>query len=122
MTAPARYNFRVFQGQTWNDTIAFTNDADDTPIDLTGFTARMQVRADITDANVILELTTGNGKLVIATPANGQLQFNVSATDMAALPCNYDYQAWPYDLELVNGSVVSRKLEGMVIISPEVTR
>lgn len=91
-------------------------------MDLTGYTARMQVREDISSTATLLELTTANGYFAIPTPANGTININVPASVTAALPANNDYQIWAYDLEIVNGSYVRRILTGAVLIYPEVTR
>lgn len=40
-------------------------DANDTPLDLSGYTARMQIRPSVGSATINDELTTENGRLVI---------------------------------------------------------
>lgn len=126
MAAPARYTFRVYQGQTWEETITVNNPDTTTPMDLTGYTARMHVRGELADAATLLELDEDNGRLLVSDPSNGELTILVSAADMAELPLFFDIQVWVYDLEIVRASpspeYVQRVMEGGVVAYPEVTR
>lgn len=86
------------------------------PVDLTGATARMQIRAGLGGA-LLLELTTENDGLAITGP--GTLTRFLSAAQTAAL-------AWAeavYDLEVEYADgTVQRYLQGAVTVSREVTR
>lgn len=89
-----------------------------TPLDLTGFTARMHIRASVGSADVLLELSTENGGIAI-DPATGTITLSISATDTAALT----WRQGVYDLELTDGAgVVTRLARGRVAVCPEVTR
>ncbi len=85
------------------------------PVDLTGATARMQIRAGVGGA-LLLELTTENDGLAITGP--GTLTRTMSASQTAAL-------AWAeavYDLEVEYADgTVQRYLQGAVTVSREVT-
>jgi hypothetical protein len=86
------------------------------PVDLTGATARMQIRAK-PGAALLLELTTENGGLSIASP--GTITRYLSATASAAL----GWSTGVYDLEVeYPDGTVHRYFEGNVTVSPEVTR
>ena len=88
------------------------------PLDLTGYTGRMQVRASIDAPGVLLDLTTENGGIVIDAPT-GTIDRRVSAADSAALT----FQSGVYDLELVDAAGdVTRLAEGDVCVDREVTR
>lgn len=122
MGQPANYTLQAYQGQTWDDSIV-VNQADGTPTDLTGYSARMQIREEYSSPTAFLELTAGNGRLSIPTPADGTIVFNVTASDMAALDLNYEPKALFYDLEIYTGAgYVQRILEGIIILWPEITR
>lgn len=85
--------------------------------DLSGYTARMQIRATQADDDVIHELTTLNGGISLS--ADGQIALLITDTDTAA----FDFTNAVYDLELIDGSgVVTTILEGKVTLSREVTR
>lgn len=111
----AIFDVTIEQGATWTRTLTITDDG--TPRNLTGYTARMQIRRAAADASVLLELTTVNGRITI-TALTGTLILSLSATETAAL----SWTRGVYDLEIVAGSAVERLLEGAVTVSPEVTR
>lgn len=85
------------------------------PVDLTGATARMQIRAGLGGA-LLLELNTENGGLAITGP--GTLTRTLSATETAALT----WTDGVYDLEVeYSDGTVQRYLQGAVTVSREVT-
>jgi hypothetical protein len=86
---PGRYNITVVNGTTF--TLAPSWQINNLAVNLTGYSADMQVR-DISN-NLIVELSTANGNAVI-TPAIGQVTFSLTATQTSAanLPVgNYNY-------------------------------
>lgn len=88
------------------------------PLDLTGYTARMQVRQSVGSEQILLELTTEDGGIAIDA-ATGTITLQVSATDSAA----FTWRAGVYDLELIDtGGAVTRLASGAVTVCPEVTR
>ncbi len=87
------------------------------PVDLAGFTARMQIRAKLEDTVVIKELTTENGLIAINNTTK-TITLNISATDTAA----FSFQTAVYSLELVNGAVVTPFANGTMTLVREVTR
>ena len=85
------------------------------PVDLTGVTARMQIRAGVGGA-LLLELTTENDGLAITGP--GTLTRTMSAAQTAALT----WADGVYDLEVEYADgTVQRYLQGAVTVSREVT-
>lgn len=85
------------------------------PVDLTGATARMQIREQVGGA-VLLDLTTDNGGLAITGP--GTITRTISATQTAALM----WTEAVYDLEVqYQDGTVQRYLQGAVTVSREVT-
>lgn len=89
-----------------------------TPVDLTGYTARMDIRDSVDASAVLLSLTTVNGRIAIDTAAK-TITLTISATDSAAIT----WQNAVYDLELVSaGGIVTRVLSGSIEVSKEVTR
>lgn len=85
------------------------------PVDLTGATARMQIRAGLGGA-VLLELTTENGGLAITGP--GTITRTLSATQTAAL--TWTDGVYDLEVEYADGTV-QRYLQGAVTVSREVT-
>ena len=85
---PGRYNITVVNGTTFQLSPVWK--VDNLPVDLTGYTADMQVR-DISN-NLIVELTTSSGISISA--ALGQVNLTLTATQTSAgnLPAgNYTY-------------------------------
>lgn len=87
------------------------------PVDLAGFTARMQIRQKLEDSTVIKELTTENGGITINNTTK-TISLNISATDTAA----FSFQTAVYSLELVNGAIVTPFANGSMTLVKEVTR
>lgn len=86
--------------------------------DLTGYTARMQIRTEVEATTALISLTTENGRITI-TPEDGQLDLYISAEDTEAL----DFETGVHDVEIVSaGGEVTRIVQGKVKLSPEVTR
>lgn len=121
------HNFVCEQGATFKRTIEIEEPdlvADPTgetfvPYDLTGFTARMQVRRTIDSSNFLLSLTTENGTLEINPSGSiNVIAINVSASVTASLSTS-----GIYDIEIQNEQgEVSRVLQGNFTVIPEVTR
>jgi hypothetical protein len=118
----------IFQGATFSQTLFWEFGAPPTPVNLTGYTAKLQVRSTHNSKAVILELSTttggGNGRITLGTGgdfATGAINLFISATDTAQLSV-CDNTKPVYDLEMKDGFTVSRILQGNVIIVPEVTK
>ena len=109
------YNFTIEQGATFN--LLMTWRIDNVPVNLTGYTARLQARIDVDEPDTILSLTTGAG--ITLGGAAGTITLDQTATQTALLPKG----EYVYDLELqTSGGVVTRLLQGELNISAEVTR
>lgn len=123
MSTPASYTFTLYQGQTWQNILALKDSAG-VAQNLTGYTARMQIRENVGDDDILLELTTVNGRLTI-TPLTGEITILVSSTVMAALDLDFETVSWVYDLEIISADatpIVTRVMQGAVLVVPEVTR
>lgn len=110
-----RYALTIEQGATFTLAMFYQDDAG-AAVDLTGYTARMQLRKTDHAGHIELELTTENGRIVI-DGARGQIMLNIAAADTTSLT-----GSGVYDLELVQGAAVQRVLEGAYQVNPEVTR
>lgn len=117
MTA-GKYDFVMEQGSVYGQSFQYLDD-NNSPVDLTGFTAKMQIRASY-DTVVLLELNTTDATLTI-DGVNGVITANVDA-DITALLTFTDAI---YDLELYpagNESVAFKILYGDVSLRKEVTQ
>lgn len=122
--AAARYDFTIDQGSDFAQTFIWQT-ADGTPIDNSGWSARMKVKEGATReaaAAVIdswVELTTGNSRIELGGDTGEiTLELVASVTAALALPESRLF----YDLELLmDGGRITRFLQGEIVFSPEVT-
>lgn len=77
------YNFVVEQGATFTKIVTWFDDAGD-PIDVTGYSAHLQVRATPDDTSVVLELQSTDGSITVGT-TDGKFTLHVAAADTALL-------------------------------------
>lgn len=88
------------------------------PVDLIGYTARMQIRAKLESTSTLLELTTENSGIAIDNVAK-TITLTITAVASAALT----WTSGTYSLELIGPSgVVTTLLNGDVVVKKEVTR
>lgn len=117
MAAGTKDWLEVYQGDTFNKVLTWY-DSSEKEVDLTGYTARMQLRTSADSDTVVLELTTENGGITLGGTA-GTIELLVSATDMAAVEAG----SYKYDLEMIAGDGTVRKiLRGKIKVIAEVTR
>lgn len=88
------------------------------PIDLTGYTARMQLREKLDSTTILAEYTTENGKIVIDT-ATSKITVLVDPVTTAG----YTFNTAVYSLELISsGNQVTQLIFGNITLIKEVTR
>jgi hypothetical protein len=110
------YNTVIDQGADWYLSVVYEA-PNGTPINITGFTAALQLRTSPLARTAALTLTTQNGGISI-TGATGTVSIHATAAQtMALVP-----QRYSYDLELYNGSIVTRLIQGTIQVSAETTR
>ena len=118
MQEPGRYDMTVYQGATFNRVFTWKVGTPAANVNLTSYTARMQLRTTPTASTSVLELTTSNARIILGGSA-GTVTLTLTPTETAALAANQ----YAYDLELVAGNgEVTRLLEGFVTVVAEVTR
>ena len=125
--AAGKYSFVIEQGSTLNVEIQY-KDGNGTPIDLTNYSGRMQLRSSIDSSTVLISLSSSlqadgtglnfSGSNGTTPPTSGSIGIYISAASSSVL--TFDNAV--YDLEIVSGSYVNRILEGQVQLSKNVTR
>lgn len=122
------YNITCQQGSTFSRLLEIEQpdlEADPTgqtyePFDLSGFTARMQVRRTIESSTKLVELTTENNGLEINPTGETTNHIKIYMSDEVTASIA---SSGVYDLEIINGDgEVSRIMQGAFTLSPEVTR
>lgn len=104
-------NLLIDQGTTFSTVINLTDDAGE-PIDLTGYTGRSQIRKHYTSSN-------SQSFSVSLGGTSGTIALSLTADQTANLIAG----RYVYDAEVISsGNTVSRIVEGIVTVTPEVTR
>lgn len=132
--AAGKYSWVLEQGTTVNFEIQY-KDSNNNPIDLTGYSGRMQLRdsyAQTPNSTVYLTLSSSlnsdgtglnfSGSNNSTPPTSGSIGIYIASCTSSMLNFNSAY----YDLEIYSGSddcpYTVRLLEGQIRLSPEVTR
>lgn len=129
--AAGNYSFTIEQGATTDLEVVYT-DSTNTPVNLTGYTARMQIRPSAGVSEIYLTLSSSLGPCGTglnlsgsngSTPlSSGSIGIFISAATSSLL--NFDNAQ--YDLEIASGSgncaVVTRLLKGNIRLSKEITK
>ena len=107
-----KLDLTIEQGATFSRTITIKN-ASNVVVDITNDTFAGQVRKRHQSGTVEAVFT-----FTITDGANGEVTAVISATDTSAM----DTGDFVYDIEWTSGSTVTRLLEGVATVTPEVTR
>ena len=133
--AAGRYSFVIEQGATTDFEVAY-NDSTGTPVDLTGYQARIQIRSNYGSSGTLyLTLSSsldscGMGLNLSGSQTSTGYPKPLSSGSIGVYITGYsssflDFNEAFYDLELISGSgtcaTVTRLLEGKIQLSKEVT-
>lgn len=113
--AASTLDLLIEQGTTWSYVLKLT-DPEGAAVDLTAATAKMQVRDKAGGFILVVELSTDNSRIAI-DGAQGTITLNLTDGETRGLKGG----TYAYDLELTQGSTVTRLVQGRVVVSPEVT-
>jgi hypothetical protein len=106
------YDIVIDQGADFSIQLDLANDG--SAVDLTGYSARAQLRSTPTSDTIAASFTIN-----FTDRANGQLKMEMPNATTAGLSSGKYY----YDLESVSGGgVVTRLLQGVARVTPNVTR
>jgi hypothetical protein len=104
----------IDQGTTFNSVINLTDDTTNTPMNIAGYSVSSQIRRSHYSANA-----SGNLICAITNAQSGEITLFMSKANTAGLrPGRY-----VFDVEITDqANVTSRVLEGIVNVTPRVTR
>lgn len=120
--AAGRYDTTIEQGATFSRQVTWANQ-DGTAINLTGYSFSGKLKKNSSESKELASFT-----MTVVNAANGIFTFSLTATETNLLPVKYGQTAEKellpcvYDIEASIGSNVYRMLEGIIYISPQVTR
>lgn len=104
-------NLVIDQGSTFSTDLSLRDDNGDM-IDLVGYTANSQIRKWYTSTNASATFTS------LINVESGVISLTLSANQTANLTAG----RYVYDVEINDGTTISRIVEGIVTVTPEVTR
>ena len=111
-----QYNLEIDQGADWFFNVTYENPAG-TPVNITNYTAALQLRSLPTDSTYVLSLTTGSG--ITINGASGEVEVHATANQTRSI----DEGVYYYDLEITSPvGIVTRLVQGQAAVSAEVTR
>ena len=110
---PGRYDMELRAGASFNLLITYDDEAGE-PMDLAGFTGRMQIRTAL-NGSLLHELTTENGGIVLGS-GEGNIKLSMPGTATAELLDGL------YDLFIYSGEHADCVIEGAVKVARAVTR
>ena len=118
----ANLNLTVVQNTNFDDSVLIRDADTQTPFDLTGYSARMQVRREINDTTPVFDWSSADGELVMGGVL-GTITWDISAAETAVPEVDWDGELWVYDLLLTSPSGdVDRALYGTITIYGSSTR
>jgi hypothetical protein len=104
-------NLVIDQGSTYSVTLDLTDENGDV-INLTGYVANSQIRKWYTSTSPAATFTTS------INAVSGELDLSLTANQTSNLVAG----RYVYDVELNNNGVISRIVEGIVTVTPQVTK
>ena len=111
-----QYIVEIDQGANWFFNVTYENPAG-TPVNITSYTAALQLRSLPESTTAVLSLETGSG--ITITGAAGLVAVQATAAQTGAIIAG-DYY---YDLEITSPQgVVTRLVQGQAVVNPQVTR
>jgi Na+/serine symporter len=112
---PGLVNFVCPQGSTFRRTLTYT--LDEVPVNLTGYSSRLQVREAYYSTDPVVSLVSGSG--ITMGGSAGTIDILIAASVTSGFPTGTHV----YDLEIISPSnIVDRLVEGTFNVTPEVTR
>lgn len=124
MSRPASVNFRLYPHATFS-ALTVLLDADQQPVDLSGYSARLQMKRDRYDKAPIYTLTTENGGISLGAAGEIQITIPAGLTAPVLVPAiDPDGEVWYHDLLLSSPApdpTVERLYQGTVSVFPGVT-
>ena len=102
------------QGTTFRNVINLTDDLTNESINVSGYTVRSQMRRSYYSANATASIVCS-----VTDAANGEITMSLASSNTS----NIKAGRYLFDLETIDtGGTVSRVLEGIITVTPEITR
>jgi hypothetical protein len=102
-------NICILKGQTFNQTLFWETGEPLTPVNLAGYTGKMEIKTHLNSPENILILTTTNGRMVL-NEQTGSIRLTLSANETDSV--NVDEGV--HRVYLTNNGVATRIFQGKV--------
>ena len=117
---PQWLDLTIYQGVDYEETLLWETDTPFAPVNLTGYTARLQIRARRGSPDALITLTNGGGLTLGGAAGTVVVALTAEQTETLTPQANGQKHAW--DLRLVSPTGKrQRPVEGDITISPRVT-
>lgn len=104
-------NLVIDQGTTFSTDLSLKDDNGD-PLNLSGYTSNSQIRKWYTSKNAAATFSTS------INVDSGSITLALNANQTGNLVAG----RYVYDVEITDGTIISRIVEGIVTVTPQVTR
>ena len=121
--AAGQYNFTIEQGSTLKKQFTY-KDSTGNVVDLSNYTARMQIRSSVGDTGTPiadLDNDTKGGLEILPTTgsaASGTIELHIHHATSSL----FTFDTAVYDLEIQKEDIVTRLLQGRIKLSKEITK
>lgn len=115
---PVKLDLEIYKGSTYRKSLQWIIKSTSLPMDITACTIKMQIRPYLGSSDVLSELTTANGKIIIANGAEGKWQIYLTPSDTLSL----DFTKAVYDIDITFPSTeIHTPVQGDVTLIKQVT-
>lgn len=102
------------QGSDFNNIINLTDDVTNAPINVAGYLIKSQIKRSYYSANV-----TANITCTVTDASNGEIKLSMTAANTAKIKAG----RYVFDVKTTDTlNIVSRVLEGIITVTPQVTK
>ena len=102
-TAAPGIRIKISKGATYNFRVRLKNKSNNTPVDLTGYAAKIDVKTALEGGSTLFTIGTATSGITIATPANGIAVCQFVASNTALFTVGQFYY---FDCRFDNGTDV----------------
>ena len=104
----------IDQGTTFNNIINLTDDVTNAPINISGYTVTSQIRRSYYSSNISANITCE-----ISNVANGEITMSMTSANTS----NIKAGRYVFDVKTIDTyGIVNRIIEGIISVTPQVTR
>ena len=101
------------QGADFSTTIAINDDNNNTPQDISGYIVTSQMRKSLISQNIVASLVCS-----IPYPESGEIYVELDAANTAIIPGGRYF----FDVKINDNGLYSRLVEGVIFVTPSITR